>query len=712
MIENNFLELVEIDSIEYNDEYVNMVDISVDDESFTLSNGIISHNSAKSLAIAGFSETGRDYYGAFPLKGKPLNVRDTTLKKIKENDEIKNLMQILGLEFGKKYKNIKTLRYGKVVIMSDADLDGYHIKGLLINLFDTFWPELLKIDFLYEFVTPISKAKKGKIEKFFYRVSEFNHWLKTTDNGKGYYIKYYKGLGTIERGVGKVFFKNISKHLIKFNYENPEKTEDLIDLAFRNKRADDRKEWLLNYNPNNIVDKFVGKTTYDSFMNDEFIEYSMADNIRNISSVMDGLKPSQRKILFTLFKLGNRGELNVGELFGHVKANAEYHHGSASLDQGIINMAQDYVGSNNISLIEPIGGFGTRLSGGKDSSAPRYIHTKLRDITKLIFMQVDNNIIKYSENDGKIVEPVFYIPIIPNILLNGSYGVGTGWSSFIPSFKIEDLTDYIINKLNNKKKNIDLNPFYEGFKGDIIYDKDNKVYITKGIINRINTTTLNITELPIGVWNDKYYLTLDKLIDDKIIKSYIKYCTDTKVNIKIRISREILQSYTDEDLYNIFELTSKLNMSNMHLFDIVGKIKKYENQYEIIDDFYNNRIVYYTDRKEYILNKLDLKYKRLSNIMKFIKLVLNGTILINNIPMDKILLSLDTNKLDKIEDSYNYLLSIPLYKLSKEELVKLKEEFDELKKEIKIITDISIEQMWHKDLLELKKEVRKFRKGD
>ena len=167
MIENNFLELVEIDSIEYNDEYVNMVDISVDDESFTLSNGIISHNSAKSLAIAGFSETGRDYYGAFPLKGKPLNVRDTTLKKIKENDEIKNLMQILGLEFGKKYKNIKTLRYGKVVIMSDADLDGYHIKGLLINLFDTFWPELLKIDFLYEFVTPISKAKKGKIEKFF-----------------------------------------------------------------------------------------------------------------------------------------------------------------------------------------------------------------------------------------------------------------------------------------------------------------------------------------------------------------------------------------------------------------------------------------------------------------------------------------------------------------------------------------------------------------
>lgn len=666
-------------------------------------------DSALSFVRTGFSEIGRDYYGAFPLKGKPLNVRDVSLLKIKNNIEIKNIIQILGLEFGKKYKNTKSLRYGNVVITTDADVDGYHIKGLLINLFDTFWPELLTLNYLFEFVSPILRVKNNNKKKFFYKISDYEKWL-LLNKDKNYTVKYFKGLGTSEPVDIKKFFKNIDKHLIKFNYSNAEKTEDLIDLAFRKKRADDRKNWLLNYNPNTVIDKFTKKTTYDSFMDKEFIEYSMADNIRNIPSIMDGFKPTQRKILCTLFKSNSKDEVNVSQLFGRVKDIVKYHHGTASLDQGIINMAQDFVGSNNISLLEPIGGFGTRLSGGKDSSSSRYIHTKMRNITRLIFIPVDNNIIEYNEDEGKIVEPKFYIPIIPNILLNSSYGVGTGWSSFIPSFKIEDLIDYVDNKLNGKKKNIILNPFYEGFKGTIIYDDANDVYITKGIINRINTTTLTITELPIGVWNDNYYLLLDKLIDKKIIKSYVKHCTDLEVNIIVRISRENLQSYTDDDLYNTFELTSKLNISNMHLFDINSKIKKYENQYEIIDEYFVNRIDFYNDRKAYILNKLNNRFNHLKNLMKFIKLILNGTIVINNIPMDKILISLETNKLDKIEDSYNYLLSIPLYKLSKEELVKLKNEFNDLKSEIQTIVETPIEKMWHQDLLELKKEVRRFRK--
>lgn len=667
-------------------------------------------DSAKSLAIAGFSQTGRDYYGAFPLKGKPMNVRDVSIAKIKLDDEIRNIITILGLEFGKKYKNLKSLRYGKVVIMSDADLDGYHIKGLLINLFDVFWPELLHMNFIYEFVTPILRVSNSTKKKYFYRLSEYTKWLEENNNGRGWTTKYYKGLGTIEPVVGKQFFKDIDKHLIKFNYSNPEKTEELIDLVFKNKRADERKEWLLNYKAGNFVDKFASKTTYESFINNEYIEWSMADNIRSIPSMVDGLKPSQRKILYTLFKIGGKGELNVGELFGHVKAHAAYHHGPKSLEDGIVNMAQDYVGTNNMSLLEPIGSFGTRLCGGKDASASRYLHTKLKDVTKSFFMPIDNDILTYKEEDSKTVEPYYYVPIIPSVLLNGSEGIGTGWSTLIPQYKIEDLIECIEKKLSGYKKTMRIEPHYEGFKGEITYDEKTDNYITKGIINRVNTSTLTITELPIGVWNDNYYPILDKMMDDKFIKFYTKNCTDLEVNIEIRIARETLAEMTDEDLINKFKLTSRINASNMHLFDRNHKIKKYANTTEIIDDYYEVRLDYYDKRKAFVLNKLNEKKLWFDNVIRFIKLVISGKIVINNTPLSVIKESLEKNKFDLIDDSYSYLLNIAIYKFSKDELDKLNKDYTDLVAEIKELESKDNKKLWHEDLLELKKEVKKLRK--
>lgn len=709
MIKENFIELVDIESIEFTDEYVNMVDITVDgDESFCLSNGIISHNSARNLAIAGFSIIGRDNYGAFPLKGKPLNVRDTSLKKIKENDEIKNIVQILGLEFGKKYKDTSSLRYGKVVIMSDSDTDGYHIKGLLINLFDTFWPELLKLDFLYEFVTPIIIASQGKRKRMFYKINEYLKWYKETKTASSYKIKYYKGLGTLGPKLGKELFDDLDKHLVPFNYTNPKKTKDLIDLAFNKKRQDDRKEWLSNYKLNNSFDKFAQKTTYESFMDNEFIEFSMDDNIRSIPSVVDGLKPSQRKILFTLNKL-NKGEMNVGEVFGHVKAHAEYHHGPQSLEQGIINMAQDFVGSNNLSLLEPHGSFGTRISGGKDSAAARYIYTEIRDITKDIFMKEDNNIVNYLEVDGKMVEPEYYVPIIPQILLNGTEGIGTGWSSTVPKFKIDDLIDYIDNKLNNKKKNIQLNPFFEKFQGVVYYDEQKDNCVTRGNLEKLNDSTVRITELPIGVWNDNYYTFLDKLIDKKLIKSYQKNCTDEKVDIVVKMLKEVLTPMEETDLYNLFELVSTINMSNMHLFAPNGKIKKYDTQYDIIDDYYEVRLDFYEKRRMFLINKLEDKKIWYDNVSKFINLVVQEKIKINNTPIKTIEKSLKYNKLKEIDGSYRYLLNISIYKLSKEELQKLKSEIDKLKNEIEELKLMTPEKMWHQDLVSLRATLRKYR---
>lgn len=336
-IEESFLELIDIDEIIFTDSYVNMVDLSVDeDESFLLENGIISHNSAKSMAISGMSVVGRDYYGAFPLKGKVLNIRNQPNSKIKDNEEIANIITILGLIPGKKYTDLSELRYGKVVLMTDADVDGIHIKGLLINLFHHFWPELLKMNFIYEFITPIVKATKGKEVKTFYQYREYNDWKKT--NPTGYTIKYYKGLGTNSPAEAKDYFKNINKHLIPFKW-NGEEANEKIDLVFNSKRAEDRKNWLLNYKGNTSFDKFGVGQTFEEFIDNEMIQFSMADNIRSIPSLFDGLKPSLRKILWMALKRNLKNEIKVSSFAGSIIENASYHHGNCLDYDTLINLA-------------------------------------------------------------------------------------------------------------------------------------------------------------------------------------------------------------------------------------------------------------------------------------------------------------------------------------------------------------------------------------
>jgi len=657
-------------------------------------------DSALSTALSGFAVTGRDYYGAFPLKGKPLNVRDIAMDKIRANEEIKNIVSALGLEYGKKYKSTKDLRYGKVVIMSDQDLDGYHIKGLLINLFDTFWPELLQLDFLYEFITPIVKVTKGKQYKYFYRLEEYRKWKNSSDT-KGFFVKYYKGLGTIEPKESKRFFKNIAKHLIRFNYKDEEKTENLIDLAFNKKRAEDRKKWLLNYNPANEIDKFTTKTTIDSFIDDELIEFSMADNIRSIPSLLDGLKPSQRKILFTMFLNNYKNEVKVNQLSGSIIDKSAYHHGPASLEQGIVGMAQNFVGSNNINLLVPNGQFGTRITGGKDSSASRYIFTKLNKISNVIFDKRDTDVLNHNYDDGKKIEPEYYIPVIPMILVNGAKGIGTGYSTDITQFNPVDIIEYYENKLTKKKTDKIIKPWFNGFKGEIKWDEENGRYLTKGIYEKLNATTIRITELPIGTWNDKYFDHLDKLIDRKVIKDYTKNCTDIEIDITINIGREEIQNI--DSINKVFNLISYISLDNLNVMDKEGKIKKYKDQYEILDDFLVIRLNYYKLRKENMLAKLKREKSILYNKMKFIKYILEDKLDFKNkkrVTIEKSMIELG---LKKIDDNLDYLLNMNFLSLSNEKLRDLKNTYENKKSEIDVIQNISINKMWLTDLQNVKK---------
>ena len=580
--------------------------------------------------------------------------------------------------------------------------DGSHIKGLIINIIDTYWHELLAQDFLYEFITPIVKVKKGKIIKYFYSLDEYDKWQKRTNNGQEYFVKFIKGLGTIEPHEAKLFFKNLDKHLIKFNSENIKKERENIDLVFNQNRTDDRKIWLLDYVDNTKIDKVNKKQTYDLFFNNEFKEFSMSDNIRSIPSIVDGLKPSQRKVLYTLFKKNYKNEIKISQLSGAIMEFSAYHHGSVSIEQTIIQMAQNFVGSNNQNLISPTGQFGTRLKGGKDASASRYIFTNLEKITKILFNKQDENILEYLDDDGYSVEPKYYIPIIPMVLVNGSDGIGTGWSSFIPKFNPQDLITYLENKIKKKRKNIKFLPWYKGFKGDITFDKENNKCISTGKIkkftnNRIKDSIYQITELPVGVWNDKYCIMLDKLIENEDIVDYDDDSTDSNVDIKIRITKR------PPDFIKKLHLQNSLSLNNMILFNEEGKIKKYNTQYEIIDEFFDIRLEYYKLRKENILKVLEEQKLYLTNKMRFIKSVLKKEIIIENKTRDIIEKQIIKMKIDKWNDSYDYLLNLPLIQLSKEKLKEMQETFNKKKEDIAKIKSTSIEKMWNNDLNDLKK---------
>ena len=425
-------------------------------------------DSAKSGIVSGLSKEDRNTIGIYPLKGKLMNVRDATSKKIADNQEISDIKKILGLESSRKYtaETAKSnLRYGKIMFMTDQDLDGIHIKGLGINLFQSQWHELIKVENFIGFMnTPILKASKGKKTINFYNEDEYNKWKQDNDNS-GWKIKYYKGLGTSTAKEFKEYFSN--KKVISFTY-NGETSDNSFDMVFNKERADDRKSWLENYDKENVLNTSSEDILYEDFINKELIHFSKYDCERSIPNIMDGLKTSQRKILYSAFKRNLVKEIKVAQFAGYVSEHSAYHHGEMSLNKAIVNMAQEFVGSNNINLLLPNGQFGTRLQGGKDSASERYIFTQLNDVVKNLYIQQDAPVLNYLDDDGTPVEPEFYVPIIPMILVNGSKGIGTGFSTEVLNYNPVDIITYIKNKIQNVDELPGLIPYYSSFKGQVV----------------------------------------------------------------------------------------------------------------------------------------------------------------------------------------------------------------------------------------------------
>jgi DNA topoisomerase-2 len=685
-------------------------------------------DSAKTGVISGLSQKDRDTIGVYPLKGKVMNVRGETVKKVSENKEIAEIKKILGLEAGKEYQSIedvhKNLRYSKVVFMTDQDLDGSHIKGLCINLFQNEWISLTRIPGFIGFMnTPILKAKKGNQELKFYNEGEYENWKQSIDS-KGWVIKYYKGLGTSTKTEFIEYFQE--KKFVGFEHTGKE-SDDAIDMVFNKKRADDRKHWLETlYSRDSYADTSKPMIPYEEFINKELIHFSKYDCDRSIPNIMDGLKISLRKILYCAFKKRLNSENKVAQFSAYVAENSCYHHGEESLNKAIVGMAQNFVGSNNINLLVPAGQFGSRIKGGSDASSPRYIFTRLEKITRYIFPEKDDHILNYLNDDGTPVEPQFYVPIIPMVLVNGTKGIGTGFSTEIMCYNPRDIITYLKNKLLKVEDTIEFVPYYEGFNGTIEKIGEKK-YMFKGKYQVIGEDKIKVTELPIGYWTEDFKELLTELENDKdkdgkkivpIIKQISENFTDTTVDFDIQFSKgklSELEAQQSENGCNGLEKLLKLyntsSTTNMNLFDYNDKLQKYDTVEDIIDDYFDIRLDYYDIRKENMIATLERELVILSNKARYIKEILEGTIDLRKKKETEIVAMLSDKEYDKLEtdeQEYNYLLHMPMYSVSNEKVQKLIKEHEDKKEELERIKETTIEQMWLYELELLEKEYDKF----
>jgi DNA topoisomerase-2 len=583
--------------------------------------------------------------------------------------------------------------------------------------------------FLCSLATPLLKAtRRGGETLSFYSAGEFDAW-KEAQGGSvpaGWHLKYYKGLGTSTEVEAQDWFRNICE--IKYQWDTA--TDESMSLAFSKKRADDRKTWLSTHDPrrNLSLDK-DGCVSFTKFVNDELIHYSNADNIRSLPSIMDGLKPSQRKILFACMKRGLHSEIRVAQLAGYVSEHASYHHGEASLNAAITSMAQTFVGANNINLLTPVGQFGTRLLGGKDAASARYIHTHLESITGAIFKKEDAGILDHIDDDGLIVEPKNYYPVVPLLLINGCIGIGTGFSTDIPPHNPDDIIGLLKDRLEGRRatlENIALRPWWIGFKGAIEQVSDG-VWQTRGIYTLDDAKKMvSITELPVGTWTNDYKAFLDELCTNMELdaaktedgKPVLKTFDDLYNHIEVRFDLYLDPDYYDEITANRqefekrFHLTSVVRTSNMVCFDVEGNIMKYGCVGNMMEAYYVERVAAYGRRRAKEMDRLKREAAEHDAKARFIRAVLDGSLELRRATDEEIVAGMRRLALPPLSnpeepaavEAYEYLLRMRMDRVKATAVIEQERGAEMSRAAIAILEGTTQQQMWLKDLDEFTAE--------
>lgn len=699
------------------------------------------------------SEGGKDLGGWFPLRGKFMNVRNAHVLRVAANKEVKTIKEMLGLREGVDYtkeQNLITLRYGFVLICTDADSDGSHIACLLINYFDQYYPGLLQTGKIGILRTPVVRImnKKNEIMHRFFTTNEYESWEK--ENCKDGEMPaglqkpiYYKGLGKSDDFEIKDDLTTAPMVTVLYD----EGAASSLQVAFDKKMAHTRKEWIAKWRDATHIEDihFEGTGIYrkqqiTKYINYELIEYTKDVLFRAIPSMDDGLKRCHRQALYSAlhqFKYGRKNELMGVSRFANYAANlTNYHHGETSMCDTVTKMAQTFIGSNNLAIFKGKGEFGTRSELGEDAASPRYLSLSLPKYINLLYDEEAIECIPKRVIEGDEVEPIFIPAVIPVHLLNGAYGIATGYSTFIPNHNYFDLITWLKQRCTGTKKPMDgvmLTPWYRGFKGEItvvnLSDKEAKkldqidtgieeeeseaddlkekddgknkdelnfeeekgfkqaTKIQRGLSIRTRglfkiakskeKSDLIVTELPIRYSILKFRRFLEQQRKDKIISDFKDNSTTEEPLFAIK-GHQATDRTKDDSFINLLGLDKYFPLTNLTLIDTNGYPTKFKNTTEILEVYYTRMIDLYTKVKQKRLIDLKLKMEDLTFRIRFIKAVLEGKILINQ------------RKKSEIEkDMTSQVPSIPVKYLGLVKLHELtQEEIEEAYKEIHKYSDM------------------------
>lgn len=438
--------------------------------------------------------------------------------------------------------------------------------------------------------------------------------------------------------------------------------------------------------------------TISQYLDEDYALYGMytLEN-RAIPSVIDGFKPTQRKIIYVadkVWRTGNEKPLKIFQLGGKIAADAHYHHGDGSLNGAIIGMAQSF--RNSLPLLQELGQFGSLRS--PEAGAPRYISTKTTNNFRLLYK--DFELLENQEEEGSIIEPKYFLPIIPTVLLNGSSGIAVGFATNILNRKPLDLIEACTNVLDGKLVG-QLLPWWNEYHGKVEQTANANQYIMRGIYRIVNTTTVEVIELPPSITFQKYEAHLNSLLERGIIYNYEDNSADG-INYTIKFARAVLaklltKGKLDSTLKMIETETENLTCLNEH-----GKLIEFNTIPEVVEYFTKFRLSFYDKRKSFLINKYTEELQYLSNKARFIKDIIEKKLKINNVPKSEIILYLQNSKFDTIDGSYNYLLSMPIHSLTKETYEQLLKSIDDT---VNNLTDIKGRKpidLYREDLATLK----------
>lgn len=722
-------------------------------------------DSAKAFVVAGLSapSVGRHDFGIFPLRGKPLNTRKKTTHDIQQNRELAAITQILGLTPGTEYtpELVAKLPFAHLTLVCDQDHDGSHIAGLVVNWIHDRFPTLLKSkpDFIERFYTAIVRAtlKGGSEECLFYTLRQYEDWILSLPEGgvKKYSVKYFKGLGTSTSSEARGYFTRMKKdgmHLLPLHYGGVADDEAMVSFfgpGVENIEA--RKRMLADYNITaDFMDFTAPHASFNTLVQKDLCPFMHYDNTRAIPGP-DGLKPSQRKVLYYFMDKKVVVETKVAQAGASVAEYTHYHHGEDSIIETIVKMAQEHVGSNNIAYLVPEGQFGSRAQGRKEHAAARYIFTHMNPILRCIFREEDDVILSRVVDEGRVVEPEYYIGVVPPVLLNGADGTGTGFKTLIPSFsplgvmaccrKIAEvgLVGGIDAAMDVELPCIE--PHFAGFDGKT-WVEDGTVYTRGSYEIELNTNRLIITELPPGKWTEDvvahirdHHMIVKETQETKkrknidvspspdtlasasgngkgkggvtkaaLVTDLFDGSSEHRVRIELEINPDHLEAMeeTPELVWATFPgLCARIPMTTMNTFDSTGKLTRMQHPHESIRVHAKLRFCAYTRRRAH---QIDAKQRELVLIrerLRFVMLVVEGQVVIGGRALSAISTELGERGFVPREGGFEHLLHMTMLNITAEKAEALRMNVARIEDALLALEATTEFGLWQKELGEL-----------